>query len=220
MYFYFTVYPDVTSHCSFFHTFVPMTQTLQIFMEILKVSARTRKPSCVHVQLLGCRHVASWWQDSGGRVTHPTRFSTRVWRVACLSQNVSSWNAESPDPGPGGSLLSHQLIDNTKILKQKSFCTSASNFSSDPRGKKLQFVDFKWNRCVRGRKQVCVFEHVHILTFGHRNGPRLLQKNVCAVCDERAFIYGVIVNLSSLTYLAALRGNVPTLIWWFVFFIL
>lgn len=81
MYFYFTVYPDVTSHCSFFHTFVPLTQTLPPFR--------------------------------------------------C-----------------GGRLLSHQLIDDTKTLKQKSSCTSASNFvnikfSSDPRGKKLQFVYIK-----------------------------------------------------------------------------
>lgn len=74
-------------------------------------------------------------------------------------------------------------------------------------------------------KQVCVFEHVNISTFRHRNSPHLLQikhnwsQTFVLVCDEQAFIYGVTVNLrlDSFMSFAALRGNVPTLFWWFVF---
>lgn len=77
MYFYFTVYPDVTSHCSFFHTFVPLTQTLQIFMEILKVS---HAHGNLHVFMFSCSAADTWPRGDKiqGEVTHPTRFSTRV----------------------------------------------------------------------------------------------------------------------------------------------
>lgn len=71
MYFYFTVHPDVTSHCSFFHTFVPTTQTI--------------KGVSTHTETVVCSCSAARLQTRGravtrfrGVTTHPTRFSTSV----------------------------------------------------------------------------------------------------------------------------------------------
>lgn len=120
----------------------------------------------------------------------------------------------------GGSLLSHQLINNTNILKQKSYCTfqtlSTSSFLLIHAAKNCcsWFISSKIGAFVVGNKSASLNVSTFPLLDTGTVPTFFTSQTFVLVCDERAFIYGVIGNLSldSFTSLAALRGNVPALI--------
>lgn len=120
----------------------------------------------------------------------------------------------------GGSLLSHQLINNTNILEQKSYCTfqtlSTSSFLLIHAAKNCcsLFISSKIGAFVVGNKSASLNVSTFPLLDTGTVPAFFTSQTFVLVCHERAFIYAVIGNLSldSFTSLAALRGNVPALI--------
>lgn len=120
----------------------------------------------------------------------------------------------------GGSLLSHQLINNTNILEQKSYCTfqtlSTSSFLLIHAAKNCcsLFISSKIGAFVVGNKSASLNVSTFPLLDTGTVPAFFTSQTFVLVCDERDFIYAVIGNLSldSFTSLAALRGNVPALI--------
>lgn len=224
MYFYFTVHPDVTSHCSFFHSFVPTTQTI--------------KGVSTHTETAVCSCSAARLQTRGRAVTRfrggddsPHSFFHTCVTCSMFVTKCQFMERREPWPrGPrgapclrsagGGSLLSHQLINNTNILEQKSYCTfqtlSTSSFLLIHAAKNCcsLFISSKIGAFVVGNKSASLNVSTFPLLDTGTVPTFFTTQTFVLVCDERAFIYAVIGNLSldSFTSLAALRGNVPALI--------
>lgn len=212
----------MTSHCSFFHNFVPTTQTI--------------KGVSTHTETVVCSCSAARLQTRGRAVTRfrggddsPHSFFHTC--VTCSMFVTKCPFMERREPrGPrgapclrsavGGSLLSHQLINNTNILEQKSYCTfqtlSTSSFLLIHAAKNCcsLFISSKIGAFVVGNKSASLNMSTFPLLDTGTVPAFFTSQTFVLVCDERAFIYAVIGNLSldSFTSLAALRGNVPALI--------
>lgn len=212
----------MTSHCSFFHNFVPTTQTI--------------KGVSTHTETVVCSCSAARLQTRGRAVTRfrggddsPHSFFHTC--VTCSMFVTKCPFMERREPrGPrgapclrsavGGSLLSHQLINNTNILEQKSYCTfqtlSTSSFLLIHAAKNCcsLFISSKIGAFVVGNKSASLNVSTFPLLDTGTVPAFFTSQTFVLVCDERAFIYAVIGNLSldSFTSLAALRGNVPALI--------
>lgn len=210
----------MTSHCSFFHTFVPTTQTIK------GVSTHTETVVCSAARLQTRGRAVTRFR--GGDDSPHSSFHTCVTCSMFVTKCPFMERREPRGPrgapclrsAVGGSLLSHQLINNTNILEQKSYCTfqtlSTSSFLLIHAAKNCcsLFISSKIGAFVVGNKSASLNVSTFPLLDTGTVPAFFTSQTFVLVCDERAFIYAVIGNLSldSFTSLAALRGNVPALI--------
>lgn len=210
----------MTSHCSFFHNFVPTTQTIK------GVSTHTETVVCSAARLQTRGRAVTRFR--GGDDSPHSFFHTCVTCSMFVTKYPFMERREPRGPrgapclrsAVGGSLLSHQLINNTNILEQKSYCTfqtlSTSSFLLIHAAKNCcsLFISSKIGAFVVRNKSASLNMSTFPLLDTGTVPAFFTSQTFVLVCDERAFIYAVIGNLSldSFTSLAALRGNVPALI--------